>query len=55
MLFRKTNRDNKNECISEKIKKDLISTFERKGILISNIDIDTKSGNLNVSVSIKEK
>jgi hypothetical protein len=55
MILRKTNKEDKDKYVSEKIKKDLILTFERKGIAISNIDIDTKSGNLSVSVSIKEK
>lgn len=41
--------------IAEKIKKDLISIFQKKGISFSEIHIDMNSGNVNVQVCINDK
>lgn len=40
--------------IVKKIQEDLVTTFQRKGISISNIQIDISSNNLNVSVCIED-
>ncbi len=54
MLFKnKTTDVNPYNEIEEKIKRELLATLERKGIDISKIHVDLRTGNVNVSLSIK--
>lgn len=53
MLLKNKPNGNPYSEIEEKIKKELASTLERKGIDISNIHIDLSKGNINVSLNIK--
>lgn len=52
MLFKTNDEDTLCGELEEKIKKDLISKLKMKGIDISRIHIDLKSGNLNLSLNI---
>ncbi len=55
MFFRNQGNKNQSDKIAVKIKKDLLSTFQQKGINISKLHIDTKLNRLNVEVCIKEE
>lgn len=54
MLLKNKPAENPYYEIEEKIKRELETTLERKGIDISKIHIDLKTGNLNLSLSIKQ-
>lgn len=54
MFFKTQAIENRYDKLAEKIKKDLVKTLQRQGINISMVDINIKSGNLNVSVGISE-
>lgn len=41
------------EQIGENIKKDLLSSFERKGIAYGELLVDARTGRLKIRVSIK--
>ncbi|MCX7745485.1 MAG: hypothetical protein N2645_01145 [Clostridia bacterium] len=55
MFFQRKILNNTGETVAEKIKKELLSTFHKKGINISKLVIDMNSNNLNVEVCIKGK
>jgi len=62
MFFRKriiepvhSNNDNENGRLAETIKKDIISSLQRKGIRINGIQIDMEYNSLNVKVCINEE
>lgn len=55
VFFRQHTANNPNNKLAEKIKKDLISTFQKRGVSVSNVYIDMKTNNVNVRMRIKEK
>ena len=55
MLLRAKTEDKLYYELEEKIKKDLIATLQKKGVDISNIHIDLKTGNVNLSLKISDK
>ena len=56
MLFFKprTNEDTYRR-VAERIRKDLIAAFQNKGINIRKVQVDMKSGSMNLEVLISEK
>lgn len=54
MLFRSTVIENVYSELEEKIKKDIVSSLQKKGVNISQVQIDLSSGSVNVSVSINQ-
>ena len=55
MLFKSRTCSTKDIDITEKIKNELVNTFQKKGIKVSKILIDMKSDNVNVQLYVKEK
>lgn len=56
MIFRgRFVRSSQNNEIAEKIKKDLLSTFKKRGISVTELEVGAKYGKLNISVCIKGK
>lgn len=54
-LFKKRRSDEENNKLAVSIKDDLVKIFEKKGIDISQINIDIKSGSLNVQVYVGQQ
>lgn len=52
MLFRLKTEDKSYDELEEIIKKDLISTLKSKGVDITNIHIDLKTGSVSLSLKI---
>jgi hypothetical protein len=50
MLFTKRFVNKANKDLTEKIKRDLISTLQNKGINFARIEIGIRPGNLNIEV-----
>jgi hypothetical protein len=55
MLFKNWWNKDQNGKIAGKIKKELMLNFQKKGINISRLHIDTKFNRLNVEVCIKSE
>ena len=55
MLFKWLIKENPQEKLAEKIKIDLVSTFQRKNIKVAKINVDMKYGNVNLEVLISEQ
>jgi membrane protease subunit (stomatin/prohibitin family) len=55
MFFKQKIEENTDLELAEKIKKDLVSTFKKKGIDIASIQIEMKSGSMNIEVFMNEK
>jgi hypothetical protein len=55
MFFKKFINKNTSQKISEKIKNDLISTFQTKGIKIRDIEVDFDINDMNLKVLILDK
>lgn len=55
MFFRQRVDEDSQSKLAEKIKKDLVSTFKKKGIDIASIQIEMKSGSMNIEVFMKDK
>jgi hypothetical protein len=53
MFFKNWSCKDQNEKIAGKIKRDLILTFQKKGISVSKLNINTQFNRLNVEVCIK--
>ncbi len=53
MFFKNWVNKDQNDNIAGKIRKELLQTFQKKGINISKLHIDTRSNRLNVEVCIK--
>ena len=43
------------EKLEDKIRKDLMSTLQKRGVRVSGVKIDMKPDNLNVSVCLNER
>jgi hypothetical protein len=54
MFFRRFIRENPYQKISEKIKTDLITTFQRKGIIVRDIKVDLNQNDMNLKVLINQ-
>ena len=55
MFFRRFIKENPYQKLSEKIKNDLISTFQRKGIIVRDIKVDLDYSDMNLKVLIIDK
>lgn len=55
MFFRNWGYKDQNQKIAGKIKRDLLLTFQKKGISVSKLNINTQFDKLNVEVCIKSE
>lgn len=55
MLPGTTTIDNNSDELADKIKREIISSLTKKGVDISQINVDLSSENVNVSVCINGK
>ncbi|MCR4434920.1 MAG: hypothetical protein QHH06_05245 [Clostridiales bacterium] len=55
MLFKSKMDVGQYDQLVENIKRDLVSTFQVKGIILREVRVDAKSGKLNISVCIQGK
>lgn len=55
MFFRRSVFENQYDRLAEKIRKDLLETLQKKGVVISKIKVDMDMDRMNLSMNIKEQ
>jgi hypothetical protein len=55
MFFRRFIKEDTYHKLSERIKSDLLSTFQRKGIIVRDIKVDLDYNDMNVKVLIIDR
>lgn len=55
MFFRRGVFENPYDRLADKIRKDLLETLQKKGVIISRIRVDMDTDMMNVSMNIKER
>ncbi len=55
MFFKRSVFENPYDRLADKVKKDLLETLQKKGVVISKIKVDMDMDKMNVSMNLKEK
>ncbi len=55
MFFRREVVEESHHKLAEKIKRDLLRSLQKKGVEIAKVQVDMKTGNMNVEVLIGDK
>ena len=55
MFFRRGVFENPYDRLADKIRKDLLDTLQKKGVVISKIKVDMAIDRMNVSMNLKER
>ncbi len=55
MFFRRGTVENPYDRLADKIRKELLETLQKKGVVISRIKVDMDMDKMNVSMNLKER
>lgn len=55
MFFRRSLFENPYDKLADKIRKDLLETLQKKGVVISKIKVDMDFDRMNVSLNLKDR
>ena len=55
MYFRHGVFENSYDRLTDKIRRDLLETLQKKGVVISKIKVDMDTDRMNVSMNLKER